>query len=225
MAETEHMSAFHPAFDALPSEIPIFPLAGALMLPGGRLPLNIFEPRYLAMTEDALAGGRFLGTVQPDPSLPRNEHGSQTYQVGCLGRLTSFAETEDGRFLITLTGIIRYRILEEVGLRRGYRRARVEYGDYAPDLMLAGPAPQIDRGALLAALRVYFKARSIEANWEAVEGTDDAMLVTTLSMLCPFEVREKQALLESRSTETRAEMLVALMQMDSHGMAPEGRPS
>lgn len=219
------MSAFHPAFDALPSEIPLFPLAGALMLPGGRLPLNIFEPRYLAMAEDALAGGRFLGMVQPDPGLARTEDGSQTYRIGCLGRLTSFAETEDGRFLITLTGIIRFRIMEEGKPRRGYRRARVEYGDYAPDLMLDGPAPQIDRTALLAALRVYFKARGIEANWDAVDETEDAMLVTTLCMLCPFDVREKQALLESRCTATRAEMLVALMQMGSHGMASEGRPS
>ncbi|WP_439594415.1 LON peptidase substrate-binding domain-containing protein [Falsiroseomonas sp.] len=219
------MPAFHPAFDALPSEIPIFPLSGALLLPGGRLPLNIFEPRYLAMVEDALAAGRFLGMVQPDPGLPRTELGSQIYRIGCLGRLSSFAETEDGRYLITLTGVIRYRILEEAGLRRGYRRARVEYGDYGPDLVAEGPAPQIDRAALLAALRPYFRARGIEANWEAVENTGDAMLVTTLSMLCPFEVREKQALLEAASVEDRAAMLVALMQMGSHGMAQDSRPS
>ncbi|MBU8539455.1 LON peptidase substrate-binding domain-containing protein [Falsiroseomonas tokyonensis] len=219
------MPAFHPAFDALPSEIPIFPLGGALLLPGGRLPLNIFEPRYLAMTEDALAAGRFLGMVQPDPGLPRTELGSQTYRIGCLGRISSFAETEDGRYLISLTGVIRYRILEEVELRRGYRRARVEYGDYGPDLVQEGPPPSIDRAGLLGALRPYFRARGIEANWEAVENTGDAMLVTTLSMLCPFEVREKQALLEAASVEDRAAMLVALMQMDSHGMAPEGRPS
>ena len=225
MAETELMPAFHPSFDGLPPEIPIFPLAGALLLPGGRLPLNIFEPRYLAMTEDALAAGRFLGMVQPDPALPRTEIGGQIYQIGCLGRISSFAETEDGRLLISLTGVIRFRVLAELDLRRGYRRARVEYGDYAPDLKLNGPPPKIDRAALLAALGPYFKTHGIEANWEAVEGTSDAMLVTTLCMLCPFEVREKQALLESRCTGTRAEMLVALMQMGRHGMAPDGRPS
>ncbi|MGK7870658.1 LON peptidase substrate-binding domain-containing protein [Falsiroseomonas sp. E2-1-a20] len=218
------MPAFHTAFDALPSEIPIFPLSGALLLPGGRLPLNIFEPRYLAMTEDSLAAGRLLGMVQPDPALPRTEAGSQVYKVGCLGRLTSFAETEDGRFLITLTGVIRYRITAEAPMRRGYRRALVEYGDFGPDL-IESPEPEIDRAALLDALRPYFKAHGIEANWDAVQGTGDAMLVTTLCMLCPFEVREKQALLEAPTQEDRASMLVALMQMGSHGMAHEGRPS
>jgi hypothetical protein len=219
------MPAFHPAFDALPPEIPIFPLSGALLLPEGRLPLNIFEPRYLAMVEDSLAGGRMFGMVQPDPSLPRTEAGSQIFRVGCLGRVSSFSETEDGRLLVTLTGVIRFRILEEAAMRRGYRRARVEYGDFAPDMALEGPPPAIDRAALLAALRPYFKARGIEANWEAVEQTGDAMLVTTLCMLCPFDVREKQALLEAPGPAERAEMLVALMHMDSHGMAPEGRPS
>jgi Lon protease-like protein len=220
------MPPFHPAFDELPGEIPIFPLSGALLLPEGRLPLNIFEPRYLAMVEDSLAAGRMFGMVMPDPGLPRTEIGSQIYRVGCLGRLSSFAETDDGRYLITLTGVIRYRVLEEVAMRRGYRRARVEYGDFAPDLAV-GQKPSIDRAALVGALRPYFKARGIEANWEAVETTSDAMLVTTLCMVCPFDAREKQALLEARGAEERATMLVALMQMDMHatGMAPEGRPS
>lgn len=219
------MPAFHPGFDALPTEIPIFPLSGALLLPQGRLPLNIFEPRYLAMVEDSLGGGRMFGMMQPDPSLPRSERGSGIYRIGCLGRLSSFAETDDGRYLITLTGMIRYRVMAEAAMRRGYRRAAVEYGDYAPDLALEGTPPTIDRAALLAALRPYFRTRGIEANWEAVEATGDAMLVTTLCMVCPFEAREKQALLEARGPEERARMLVALMQMDSHGMAPEGRPS
>ncbi|NGM24136.1 peptidase S16 [Roseomonas stagni] len=220
------MPPFHPAFDELPGEIPIFPLSGALLLPEGRLPLNIFEPRYLAMVEDSLAAGRMFGMVMPDPGLPRTEIGSQIYRVGCLGRLSSFAETDDGRYLITLTGVIRYRVVEEVAMRRGYRRARVEYGDFAPDLAV-GVKPQIDRAALVGALRPYFKARGIEANWEAVENTSDAMLVTTLCMVCPFDAREKQALLEAPGAEERATMLVALMQMDMHatGMAPEGRPS
>lgn len=219
------MSALQPEFSQLPAEIPIFPLSGALLLPGGRLPLNIFEPRYLAMVDDSMAAGRMFGMVQPDPALPKTDIGSQIYKVGCLGRLSSFAETDDGRYLITLTGIIRFRVMEEAGLHRGYRRALVEYGDYAPDLILDRPSPQIDREALLGALRPYFKARGIEANWEAVEGTGDATLVTTLSMVCPFDVREKQALLEARGPAERAAMLIALMQMGSHGMAPEGRPS
>lgn len=219
------MPTFHPGLDSLPLEIPIFPLSGALLLPDGRLPLNIFEPRYMAMVEDAMAAGRMLGMVQPDPSLPRVAGEGQVYKVGCLGRLSSFSETDDGRLLVTLTGMTRFRMVAEVAGRRGYRRARVEYGDFMPDLLRGGPPPAIDRAALVGALRPYFRARGIEANWDAVEQTDDAMLVVTLCMVCPFDAREKQALLEAEGPEARAAMLVALMQMDSHGMAPEGRPS
>jgi Lon protease-like protein len=219
------MPAFHPDFADLPREIPVFPLSGALLLPEGRLPLNIFEPRYLAMVEDSLGAGRMFGMVQGDPSLPRIGSDSQLFKVGCLGRVSSFAETDDGRLLITLTGVIRYRIAEEIGGRRGYRRVRADYASYEADLAVDRPAPQIDRAELLGAIQPYFRARGIEANWEAVEQTGDAMLVTTLCMVCPFDVREKQALLEVGSVEERARMLVALMQMDSHGMAPEGRPS
>jgi hypothetical protein len=219
------MPAFHPAFADLPPEIAIFPLSGALLLPEGRLPLNIFEPRYLAMVEDSLAAGRMFGMVQGDPSLPRVNGDSQVYRVGCLGRLSSFAETDDGRILITLTGVIRYRIAEEVAGRRGYRRCRVDYTEYAADLAVGAAPPALDRDELLAALKPYFRARGIDANWDAIEQTGDAMLVTTLSMVCPFEVREKQALLEAPCAAERAKMLIALMRMDSHGMAPEGRPS
>lgn len=224
-AEQETMPAFHPDFADLPQEIPIFPLSGALLLPEGRLPLNIFEPRYLAMVEDSLGAGRMFGMVQGDPALPRIGADSQTYKVGCLGRVSSFAETDDGRLLITLTGVIRFRIAEEIAGRRGYRRVRPAYEEFAADLVVEGPPPALDREALLGALRPYFRARGIEANWEAVEQTGDAMLVTTLCMVCPFDVREKQALLEAPGAEERARMLIALMQMDSHGMAPEGRPS
>jgi Lon protease-like protein len=219
------MSAFHPTFEDLPLEIPIFPLSGALLLPRGRLPLNIFEPRYLAMVQDALGAGRMFGMVQGDPAQRRTEAGSQPYKVGCLGRICSFAETDDGRLLITLTGVIRYRIEEEIEGHRGYRRVRACYADYAADLEEGCPEARFDRTALLAALRPYFRARGIEANWEAVEQTADAMLVTTLCMVCPFDVREKQALLEAAGPQERAALLITLMQMDSHGMAPEGRPS
>jgi len=218
------MPAFHPAFADLPTEIPIFPLSGALLLPEGRLPLNIFEPRYLAMVEDSLAAGRLLGMVQGDPSQPRSASGSQTYRVGCLGRLSSFAETDDGRLLVTLTGVIRYRIIAEIEGRRGYRRVRADYAAYAADLQPAA-SPALDRAALLGALRPYFRAQGIEANWEAIEQTGDALLVTTLCMVCPFEVREKQALLEAAGPDDRAAMLLALMRMGSHGMAPDAKPS
>ncbi len=219
------MSAFHPALRDLPPEIPVFPLPGALLLPQGRLPLNIFEPRYLAMVEDSLATGRMFGMVQPDPSAPRADHGPGIYRIGCLGRVSSFSETEDGRLLISLTGVVRFRVTEEAAPRRGYRRVRADYAPFAGDMVLDGPAPQLDREGLVDALRPYFRARGIEANWQAIEATPDAMLVTTLCMVCPFDTREKQALLEAETIPARAAMLVALMQMDMHGGPAEGLPS
>jgi Lon protease-like protein len=218
------MPAFHPSFGDLPREIPVFPLSGALLLPEGRLPLNIFEPRYLAMIEDSLGSGRMFGMVQGDPALPRVEGQSQLYRVGCLGRVSSFSETDDGRLLITLTGLIRFRIEEEIGGRRGYRRVRADYGPFAADLVTSATA-EIDRAALMEAIRPYFHTHGIEANWDAVEQTADAMLVTTLCMVCPFDVREKQALLEAKDVAERAAMLVALMQIGRHGAAPDARPS
>ncbi len=217
------MAAPHAEPNALPAEIAVFPLSGALLLPEGRLPLNIFEPRYRAMTEDSLAAGRMFGMVQPDPAAPRGAAGPGLYRIGCLGRLTSFAETEDGRFLVTLTGMIRFRVAEELEMRRGYRRVRADYGAFQADLHPAAP-PALDRPGLLAALRPFFKARGIEANWEAVEQTDDAALVTTLAMVCPFEVPEKQALLEAATPAERAAMLIALLQMGVHGTPSDDAP-
>ena len=223
------MAAFHPGYDELPADIPVFPLPGALLLPQGRLPLNIFEPRYLAMTFDSLGAGRVFGMIQPDPAAKRGPTGPGLYRVGCLGRLTSFAETEDGRLLITLTGVARFRVAEELEMRRGYRRVRADYAPYAADLELDPPAPPIDRPALLDALRGFFRARGIEANWEAVEQSSDAVLLLTLPMVCPFDIAEKQALLEAGSPAERAAMLVALLQMGAHGgggdLPPGQRPS
>ena len=221
------MPPFHPRLADLPGEIAVFPLPGALLLPQGRLPLNIFEPRYLAMTLDSLAAGRMFGMVQPDRHLPKGAQGPGLYRVGCLGRLSSFSETDDGRLLITLTGLIRFRIAEELPLAEGgYRRVRADYADFAADLAVEEAAAPLDRGELLTALRPYFRARGIEANWDAVEQTADAMLVTTLSMVCPFEVPEKQALLEAPDAAERARMLVTLMRMGAAANAPsEGRPS
>ncbi|MBL6081514.1 LON peptidase substrate-binding domain-containing protein [Belnapia sp. T18] len=214
------MAALRAEPNALPAEIAVFPLSGALLLPEGRLPLNIFEPRYLAMTEDSLAAGRMFGMIQPDPAAPRGETGPGLYRIGCLGRLTSFAETEDGRFLITLTGVTRFRIAGELEMRHGYRRVRADYAAFRADLVPATPLA-LDRAALLAALRPFFKARGIDANWEAVEQTEDGELVTTLAMICPFEVPEKQALLEAATPADRAAMLIALLQMGAHG-TPSG---
>jgi hypothetical protein len=216
------VAAFHPDYEDLPAEIAVFPLPGALLLPRARLPLNIFEPRYLAMTLDSLADtGRMFGMIQPEPSGGTGPKGPNLYRVGCLGRLSSFAETEDGRLLITLTGVIRFRVTEELAMHRGYRRVRADYTAYRGDLDLAVPPPPIDRTALVESLRPFFRARGIEANWEAVERTSDDMLVLTLCMVCPFEAAEKQALLEAGSAAERAAMLIALLEMGAHG-DPEG---
>jgi Lon protease-like protein len=214
------MQAFHPRLADLPTEISVFPLTGALLLPRGRLPLNIFEPRYLAMTMDALGRGRLFGMVQPDARSKPGAEGPGLYRIGCLGRISSFSETDDGRLLITLIGLARFRIVEELPLAQGgYRRVRADYGDFVTDLLEAEPPP-LDRPALLGALKPYFQARGIEANWDAVEQTPDALLVTMLAMVCPFDPPEKQALLEAAEGPERAEMLVALLQMGAAANMP-----
>ena len=214
------MQAFHPRLADLPAEIAVFPLTGALLLPRGRLPLNIFEPRYLAMTLDALGQGRLFGMVQPDARGKAGMEGPGLYRIGCLGRISSFSETDDGRLLITLIGVARFRILEELPQAAGgYRRVRVDYTDFVTDLLEAEPPP-LDRPALLGALKPYFLARGIEANWDAVEQTPDALLVTMLSMVCPFDPPEKQALLEAAEGQARAEMLVALLRMGAAANMP-----
>jgi len=205
----------------LPDCFPVFPLSGALLLPRGRLPLNVFEPRYLAMTEDALAAGRVFGMVQPDPRRPSGGTGPSLYRVGCLGRLVAFSETDDGHYLITLLGVSRFAIVEELPMHRGYRRVRADLGPYAADLAPPPEEPLCDRAALLAALRGYFTRHGIEANWEAISGMADGALVTTLCMACPFDVAEKQALLEAPTVPTRAEALRTLLAIGSHAdLAP-----
>jgi len=199
----------------LPEMFPVFPLAGALLLPRGRLPLNIFEPRYLALTEDALGAGRILGMVQPDPQHPKLETGPALYRVGCLGRLSSFSETDDGRYLITLTGLCRFAIAEELAPRRGYRRVRGEFATFVDDLE-PPDAAGFDREELLAALRGYFGHRGFDANWDAIGQMSDDLLVITLAMVCPFEPAEKQALLEAPSLAERAATLLALLRIDAH---------
>jgi Lon protease-like protein len=215
--------AFHPTFADLPAEIAVFPLTGALLLPGAKLPLNIFEPRYLAMAQDSLAQGRMFGMIQPNAAEPRVPQGPGLYRVGCLGRLSQFAETEDGRLLITLTGLIRFAIVAEIEGRHGYRRVRADFAAFAADLDHEAEA-DFDRDSLEAAMRAYFRAQGIDANWDAIGGTPDAMLVSTLSMACPFEPREKQALLEAHDASERARMLVALLEIGAASPRDAGPP-
>ncbi len=211
------MNSFQPVLDQLPEEFPVFPLGGALLLPGGHLPLNIFEQRYLAMVDDALATGRFIGMVQPDKRLARGETGPGLYRIGCLGRITSFAETEDGRYLITLTGIIRFTIVEEVEMQRGYRRVHAGLAGFAPDLRMADTGLPYPRQLLLDALRHYFESAGADANWDAIAAMQDAALVTSLCMACPFGNEEKQALLEAWDLTARAIALRALLEIDTYG--------
>ncbi len=202
--------------ESLPEEFPVFPLSGALLLPGGRLPLNVFEPRYLALVEDSLASGRLFGMVQPDKRLARGDTGPGLYRTGCLGRLSAFSETDDGRYLITLTGVIRYSIVEEVEERRGYRRVRGAFAGFAADLepaAKAGLGP--DRQLLLDASKRYFAHAGVDANWQAIGAMSDPVLVVTLSMACPFDPEEKQALLEAPTLLERARVLLALLEINA----------
>ena len=207
------MAAFHPDLKDLPETFPVFPLPGALLLPRGKLPLNIFEPRYLAMVEDALGDGRMLAMIQPDASAPETGNGPGLFRVGCLGRLTSFNETEDGRFGITLTGVIRFRVAQELEMVHGYRRVRGDYTPYLTDLDQPARPSGVDRGTLFTALQEYFSHRKIDANWEAIRGLPEAALGLTLAMVCPFEPAEKQALLEARTDTERDKTLLALLHM------------
>jgi uncharacterized protein len=219
------MATFHPRAEDLPAEFPVFPLPGALLLPKGRLPLNIFEPRYKAMVEDALGLGRMFGMIQPDPTVAEVPTGPGLFRIGCLGRMSEFSETGDGRYLITLTGMIRFAVAGEVDMRHGYRRVRGDYAPFRADLDLSMPSEPIERDAVLAALRGFFTQRGIDANWEAIRRLPDDALVLTLSMVCPFEPAEKQALLEAGTEADRAAILLALLRMGAAGPdMPAGRP-
>ena len=205
---------------ALPSILPIFPLTGVLLLPRGRLPLNIFEPRYLAMTRDALASERLIGMVQPsDPRVAADN--PPVYPTGCAGRITSFSETDDGRFLITLTGISRFLIREELPLLEGYRRVVPEWREFARDLAGADE-PGFDRDRLLRGLRAYFQHHQIQADWDAITAVSGERLVTSIAMVCPFEPNEKQALLEAPDLDERARLLTAIVEMAAVSQPRDG---
>ena len=207
------MSDFHPQPEGLPGIFPVFPLSGSLLLPRGKLPLTIFEPRYVAMVEDALGFGRMFGMIQPDGHMKRGRTEPDLYRIGCLGRISSFAETDDGHFSLTLTGVIRFRITEEVTAGRGYRRVHGDVSEYLDDLDLTERPPGVDRATLFAALREYFTRRGIDANWDTIRALPETAIGVTLAMVCPFEPVEKQALLEARTAAERDRTLLALLHM------------
>jgi len=195
----------------LPQVIPVFPLPGAILLPRGQLPLNIFEPRYLNMIDDAMAGDRLIGMIQPAGGSRRLPSLSA---VGCAGRITSFAETSDGRYLITLTGICRFRVAGELPSQSPYRQVRADFTSFDPDL--TNPTePAFDREVFLVALKSYLERRQLEIDWDTAEGAPQEALINSLSMALPFEPAEKQALLEALSLEDRTAVLTALMRIDA----------
>jgi Lon protease-like protein len=209
-----NLSATASAPVLLPETLPIFPLTGAVLLPRARLPLNIFEPRYLSMVDDVLGQGRMIGMIQPNAPEGQDGPSSPIFSVGCAGRVTSFNETEDGRFLIGLTGICRFAVMEELPLEKPYRRVIADWKKFAHDI----DAPEdidIDRKRLAAILQHYFKLQGIMADWNAVQNTPNDLLISSLVMICPLAPNEKQALLEAPNLHRRAEMLMALLEMAS----------
>jgi Lon protease-like protein len=197
----------------LPQAVPVFPLSGALLLPGGRMPLNIFEPRYLAMVDAVLSGPRIIGMIQPalDGSM-RTDEEPRLCEVGCLGRITSLTETGDGRYVMALDGICRFRAGEELAVRTPYRQCRI--APFLSDLDLDTEAEQVDRAALLKALRDYVDANGFEVDWDNIGRAGNATLVNALSMMAPYGPAEKQALLEASDLKSRADMLVALAEIE-----------
>ena len=213
----------HP-FEGLPREIPIFPLPGALLLPHGRLPLNLFEERYLAMALDALREERIIGMVQPLEFQPDPVAGdAPLFAIGCAGRITSFTETDDRRILIGLKGICRFHIAGEVEGRNGYRRVAADYGPFRDDLA-EKPGFDFDRQELFDLLRRFFESRGLQTDWNSLENADDETLIVSLAMMCPFGVSEKQALLEAPKMPDLPDVLMSLLALAGvEGDAPASR--
>lgn len=204
-----------PGFDTrperLPSTLPLFPLSGVLLLPRSRLPLNVFEPRYLNLVDDALAGDRLIGMIQPEQSTTGGELAPALFKVGCVGRIVSLAE-EGNRYLIALAGICRFGLGEELPTTRGYRRIVPDWSRFRGDFE-EEHASQIDRTRLTAGLKSFFKANGLSADWSSIEQAPDERLVNSLAMICPFPPAEKQALLEAETLAERVTILTGLVEM------------
>ena len=204
------------------SVVPVFPLEGALLLPRRQLPLNVFEPRYLALVDDALKSHRLIAIVQPATDATAGAMAPKLLEVGCVGRIGQFAETDDGRYLVVLNGIARFRAVAELAALTPYRQFRIDCGPFAEDFTEDSGADTVDRGALVAALRGFVSKRGLDVDWKSVDEASNEALVNGLSMLSPFGPREKQALLEAPDLRSRAEALVALAEIDSNPRAPGG---
>lgn len=206
-------NAFAPEFKDLPDTLPVFPLTGVLLLPNGQLPLNIFEKRYLDMVDDALSSHRLIGMIQPEKPNPEGVVDNPALsKVGCAGKITDFSETSDGRYLISLTGIVRFQLEQELQATTLYRQVKPDWGHYKSDLDSQG-CIDLDRDKLNELLANYFDKEGLDCDWSMVEKAADEKLITCLSMICPFEPQEKQALLEASCCNKRSELFMAMLEM------------
>src|SRR5262249_28835737 len=197
------MNAVYRGAVDLPATIPVFPLSGALLLPRGQMPLNIFEPRYLAMVDDSLRDGhRLIGMIQPDTTQSGTEDKPGLFKVGCVGRITQLGETGDGRYLLQLPGVARFRIEEELTVATAYRQCRVTFAPFADDFAARKGEDAVDRKTLLEALSAFLKANNLKADWEGIENAPNEALVNALAMMSPYGPAEKQALLEAPDLKT-----------------------
>ena len=209
----------------LPEILPVFPLPGALLLPRGQMPLNIFEPRYLAMVDDALRDGhRLIGMIQPDVTHSPNANKPALFRVGCVGRITQLAESGDGRYILELTGIARFKVVEELEVLTPYRQCKVDVFAFADDFTARKGEDEVNREALLVALAEFLKANNLKVDWEGVESAPNEALVNALAMMSPYGPAEKQAMLEAPDLKTRAEILVAVTEMDLAKKRTSGDP-
>lgn len=219
------MNAVYRGPSDLPRVIPVFPLAGALLLPRGQIPLNIFEARYLALVDDSLRDGhRLIGMIQPDLRKPAPEDRPNLYKIGCVGRITQLAETGDGRYLIQLTGVARFRIEEELGVATAYRQCEVTYAPFADDFIARKGEEAVNRKAVLEALSAFLKANKLKADWKGIESAPNEALVNALAMMSSYGSAEKQAMLEAPDLKTRAEILVAVTEIELAKTETEGEP-
>jgi uncharacterized protein len=208
----------HPLFKSeadLPAIIPVFPLSGALLLPRGQLPLNIFEPRYLTMIDEALKGPRLIGMIQPEiEDGEESDMPPPLFQVGCVGRITQFAETGDGRYLVQLTGISRFRVVQEETVQTPFRQCQITAQPFAVDFTPRAGEEAVNRKSLIETLRAYLNANNFQVDWGEINEAPNEALVNALAMMSPFGRREKQALLEAPSLQERAEILIAITQIE-----------
>src|SRR6202000_1888100 len=210
----------------LPELIAVFPLAGALLLPRGQMPLNIFEPRYLAMIDDAFRDGhRLIGMIQPDQAhSPKNDDKPKLFSVGCAGRITQLAESGDGRYVLELTGVARFKVVEELTVLTPYRQCKVDFFAFADDFTARKGEDAVNREALLKVLTDFLKANNLKVDWEGVENAPNEALVNALAMMSPYGPAEKQAMLEAPDLKTRAEILIAVTEMDLAKKRTSGDP-